>query len=475
MNVDWQGICPNCFSGSMSGGKCSKCGYEDAPVNPGSLQLPKFFVLYDRYVLGKVLGAGGFGITYKAYDILNNSLCAVKEFVPFGISTRSMDGITLQAASRGHEDNFEHGKKRFLEEADILKQLSNIPEVVHITDYFSENNTVYFVMEFLNGITLKKMVSAMGGKIPYRHAVSIISDAGRALEQVHRRAGIFHRDISPENIMIDGEGRVKIIDFGSAKYLTGKRSQNLSVVLKPGFAPLEQYSSTGKQGSFTDVYALAGTFYYIVSGVMVPEAPDRLSGSQYKKLKELSLGIDEKVSDEVDRALELNYRDRTQTIGEFISGISPESVSRRGRGNSANRRDWQNVRQGEKDSQEIRGKQQIRELPSKMRKPVKRPFMIGKYYNGGEKKWTLPPGKVIRVGRSGTRSDIILVNDPHISKVHFEITYNEESAAFYIRDRSTNGVYYMGKRLIRDKVYKLRDKDVFVLGNQIYIFKVKII
>ena len=115
MKPDLQKICPDCFSESMKGGKCSRCGYERAPEKMNNLQLPQFFVLYDRYILGKVIGSGGFGITYKAYDMLNNTLCAVKEFVPLGISARYMDGVTLQPSAKTSQDDFAHGKKRVLE------------------------------------------------------------------------------------------------------------------------------------------------------------------------------------------------------------------------------------------------------------------------------------------------------------------------------------------------------------------------
>lgn len=438
MKPDLQKICPDCFSESMKGGKCSRCGYERAPEKMNNLQLPQFFVLYDRYILGKVIGSGGFGITYKAYDMLNNTLCAVKEFVPLGISARYMDGVTLQPSAKTHRDDFEHGKKRFLEEAEILKKLSSIPEVVRITDYFSENNTVYFVMEFLSGVTLKRMVQAMGGRIPAAEAISLTVSIARALEQVHRRAGIFHRDISPENIMMTADGKIKIIDFGSAKYLTSEKSQTLSVVLKPGFAPPEQYSSSGKQGSYTDVYALAGTFYYMVSGVMIPEAPDRLSGAGYTSLKDLNLGISPGISDGVDRALDLNYRRRTQTAARFAA--------------------------------ELAGKE-----PSKEEKNLRkeRAVLTGCYFHGKKRQWELPPGRTLRVGRSRNHSEIILENDTRISKLHFEIRYQDH--AFYIRDRSTNGVYVGKRRLEKNRVYRIQNGDTFAFGNQIYEFRVRVI
>ncbi|HIR26582.1 MAG TPA: protein kinase [Candidatus Choladousia intestinigallinarum] len=437
MKKEIQKICPDCFCQSMEGGVCVRCGYEDVLADPNGQQLPRFFSLAGRYLIGRVLGEGGFGITYKAYDTLNHMICAIKEFVPQGISRRREDGVTLEAVSGGQIEDFDHGKQRFLEEAQVLKKLSVIPEVVQITDYFEENNTVYFVMEYLEGMNLRRTVRAAGGRLAFQEARQIIALVGNALEKVHRQEGIFHRDISPENIMVTRSRRVKIIDFGSAKYITGKKSQNLSVVLKPGFAPPEQYSSTGKQGSYTDVYALAGTFYYTLTGVMVPDAPERLSGERYMPLKETGLGIDPRVSDAVDRALALNYRVRTQTAGEFVRQIYPDSGG---------------------------GTETTHSL-----------LLAARFGDGTQKSWHLPCGQVVRAGRSDRYADLVIKEDPRISKLHFEIWCLPEKKAIYLKDYSLNGLYYRGRRLVKEAVYQIQDGEFFELGVDICRIRVSIL
>lgn len=416
--------CPNCFMGSIASGKCPVCGFERKEEKQNRMRLPEMLCLQNRYMLGRVLGCGGFGITYKAFDILNQCYCTVKEFIPVGIVTREEDSIQIQVTSNACLDDFEHGKKRFMEEAEVLKKLIDVPEVVRITDYFMQNNTAYFVMEYIDGITLKQLMHVYGRKIPFKDAWPVVCHVGKALDQVHRRAGIFHRDISPDNIMVNQNGRVKLIDFGNAKYIIGKKSQTLSVILKHGYAPPEQYSSTSNQGSYTDVYALAATFYYIVTGVMVPNAPDRFSGEGYRPLKELEPVVPGALSDAVDRALVLNSRQRIQTVAEFVNVLPVVDEQR------------------------------------------KMPYLrlAG---NAGGHLWNFPENTIILVGRSNEQADIVPTKNGMISKIHCELFFDSIEKSFYLVDHSTNGTYVGGKKLEKGKVYLLRNGERFSLGKNI--------
>lgn len=163
--------------------------------------LPNGIKLQNRYVLERKLGAGGFGITYQAYDILNKIECAIKEYAPRGLVVRDTDGIAIRTTDSRYEKDFRIGKMGFLEEAKMLQRLNYIPEVVCITDYFFGNGTVYFVMEYLDGQDLSHRVRQMGGRIPVDEANRIIYKIGDALSIVHKEAHIFHRDISPGNII----------------------------------------------------------------------------------------------------------------------------------------------------------------------------------------------------------------------------------------------------------------------------------
>lgn len=418
-------ICPNCFQEGLEAFTCCLCGFDRRDEKTNPLRLPEFYRLNGRYLLGRTLGFGGFGITYKAFDLMNRCYCAVKEFVPAGISKRDTGETKLCVVSGSRMQDFEHGKKRFLEEAEVLKKLTDIPEVVQITDYFSGNNTVYFVMEYIEGATLKQLMEACGGRIPYSDAVSVIRLVGETLEEVHTRTGIFHRDISPDNIMLTKSGKVKLIDFGNAKYIIGKNSQNLSVVLKHGYAPPEQYSSSGSQGSYTDVYALAATFYYIVSGVKVPSAPDRFGGEEYRPLAEIVPAADTKASAAVDLAMQLNSKKRTQSAAEFVRALS-----------------------GGQECQKLRT-----------------PYV--KFADGSGSIWRLPENVIVSIGRSAQLSDIVPTKNGMVSKRHCELFFDSMEECFYLVDQSTNGTWVGNKKLQRGETYVLRNGEVFSLGNHI--------
>jgi len=222
----------------MQNGLCSKCHWTSEQGN--KFRLPEFTILKHNYIVGRTLGAGGFGITYKSLDMTKNSICAIKEYAPIRISYRSISGNTLTPNAPSAKD-FEEGKNRFCSEAKTLYKLNHINSVVKIYDFFFENNTAYFTMEYLQGLTLKTFVKNIGGRIPIDTAIKKITMVGKALSEVHK-AGIFHRDISPDNIILTSSGTVKLIDFGSAKQLSTDSDESLSVLLKPGFAPPEQYS-----------------------------------------------------------------------------------------------------------------------------------------------------------------------------------------------------------------------------------------
>lgn len=426
--MDKEYRCPNCFKGNIETGKCPICGFDRQEEKQNPRRLPEMLMLQERYMVGRILGCGGFGITYKTFDILNQCFCAVKEFIPMGIATRMDHETWLHVTSNSNLEDFEHGKKRFMEEAEVLKKLTDVPEVVQITDYFAGNNTTYFVMEYIEGANLRQLMQTFGGRIPVKDAVSLIYYAGMALEQVHKRAGVFHRDISPDNIMVNQEGKVKLIDFGNAKYIIGKHSQNLSVVLKHGYAPPEQYSSSSSQGSYTDVYALAATFYYAVSGIMVPSAPDRFGGESYRPLKEIVPEIGAGISDAVDRALVLNAKQRTQSAAEFVSAFYLADTGKRTK-----------------------------------EEPYLRLVGSGKEYS-----WKIPEDTMVKIGRSNELSDIVPTKDVKVSKEHCNLYFDSKEKRFYLIDyHSTNGTYMKGRRIEQGKTYVLLNGEQFSLGNHI--------
>lgn len=413
-----------------------------------TVELKKQRCLSGRYVIQRTLGIGGFGITYAAYDIKEKRSCAVKELFPHGIVTRMTDGTTVMTVSSEKDSSFEHSKERFLEEAEILQDLNSINEVVSVYDFFMENGTCYFVMEYLEGMTLRKLIKSSGGSLPYDIVMDIVKKIGNALVIVHKHK-IFHRDISPDNIIVTNKGDVKLIDFGNAKNLSQGENQNLSVVLKPGFAPLEQYSTHGKQGTYTDVYSFACTIYYMLTGEKIPDALDRTKGKEYKKLKEY--GFPMYVSDAIDKALEIKYVDRIQKVDTLLIYLKLDDKSKAPK----DQKEWLTV------------SVQSEQLNMKKQQYIKI-LQVGKpeVYN------IIPANKSLTIGRNAEVCDIVVYGDPHVSKRHCEIIYDDRGKRFFVMDHSSNGLYINGKRLPVEQPIEVKPGQLIMLGSDISGFKV---
>lgn len=221
------------------------------------------------FVLEKVLGKGGFGITYRGQEIASKRKVAIKEYFPNRCQPCRMPDGTILPLSQ-YQEVYQSGKKSFLNEAAMLRALDDIPSVVRILDFFPANGTAYMVMEYLDGTTLRQMVER-GGKIPVHILRPRLTPLIRDICAIHER-GVLHRDIAPDNIMWMPDGTLKLMDFGCARAMEDGRS--MTVQLKPGFAPAEQYGSHG-QGDYTDLYALCATIYYCITGIVPAAAPER--------------------------------------------------------------------------------------------------------------------------------------------------------------------------------------------------------
>ena len=284
----------------------------------GQFTLPIHQTIKNRYKIMDVIGIGGFGITYKVLDVYTDKVYAMKEYAPNSLCRRAEDGYRIEPKSTDSVTSLEHGRKKFLEEADVLRRLDSIPGIVPVMDCFNQNNTSYFIMQYLEGKTLKEHLKEKNGRLGSGETLAIIGNVAYALNKVHELKGIFHRDVSPDNIFITTNNEVRVIDFGNAKNNLSVRNETASIALKPGFAPPEQYSQRGVQGSFTDVYSLAGTMYYCMTGMMIPTAPERLSGESYIPLRVIFPELTPELSRAVDHALMLDYRERTQDMKQFM-------------------------------------------------------------------------------------------------------------------------------------------------------------
>ena len=269
-------FCPHCMCGiSVPGQLCPVCG-GDLQVQNLPHQLPVNTILHGRYLIGKVLGEGGFGITYVGLDLTLRDKVAIKEYYPSGVGARyATHSTTVETSTRNGAEQLEKGKQRFLEEAQVLARFRSVPSIVTICDFFYENNTGYIIMEYLDGQSLNQWMQEHGPEKDFDTLYQMLRPVMDGLAQVHQ-AGLIHRDISLSNLMLLKDGTVKLLDFGTARDVSPDGEKSLSVVLKPGFAPVEQYQSHGSQGPWTDVYALCASMYKLLTGDTPETSVDRV-------------------------------------------------------------------------------------------------------------------------------------------------------------------------------------------------------
>lgn len=278
------------------------------------LALGQGSVLAGQYVIEKVLGQGGFGITYMATDHKTGEKVAVKEFFPDTLAYREKTQVISYPGERG--DNFQYGKEGFLQEAQTLAQFMENENIVHIHSYFEENGTAYFVMDYIEGTSFDEYLKQQGGKISVLEAEKILIPIMDALDAVHAK-GIIHRDVTPDNIYICSDGTVKLLDFGAARYSLGDKSKSLDIILKHGFAPKEQYTRHGRQGPYTDIYSLAATFYFAITGRRPPDSVDRLEEDDLIPPSALGIEITDYQEKALFTALEVQPQNRFVSMSVF--------------------------------------------------------------------------------------------------------------------------------------------------------------
>jgi beta-lactam-binding protein with PASTA domain len=306
---------------------CPYCGYVKGTPAREAYHIIPGTVLHERYIIGKVLGFGGFGITYLGYDRLLNMKVAIKEYMPSEFSTRMPTQTVVTVYSGEKEEQFQAGLKNIIEEAKRLAKFQNEPDIVHVFDCFQENNTAYIIMEYLEGETLKERLQK-AGKLPLEEAMPIVLTVLMALQKVHKE-GIIHRDVAPDNIYLLNDGGVKLCDFGASRYATTKYSKSLSVIIKPGYAPEEQYRSRGDQGPWTDVYALAATFYKMLTGVTPEDAMERKAKDNVKRPSKMGVQIPKNIETAIMNAMNVKIADRTQSAMEFEQELLAAEVKER--------------------------------------------------------------------------------------------------------------------------------------------------
>lgn len=318
--MDFGNLCMGCMSDRGTERVCPICGFSEGSPPASAFGLPVRTVINRRYLIGKVLGEGGFGITYLAWDMNLNIKLAIKEYMPSEIVTREKGNVNVTVYSEKMRSQFMYGLNKFIEEAKTLVKFNNYPGIVSIRDYFKANGTAYIVMAYIEGVNLEAYIRKKGNVIPYTTAFNIMIHVTDALREVHK-TGKLHRDVSPENIYITEDGQVKLLDFGAARYMAGAVSRSLTVILKLGYAPPEQYFSKGRQGPWTDVYSAAATMYRAITGAKPPEAMARLEKDTLLPPSQTGCRIPRKSEEALMKALSLNIESRYQTVHEFQQAL----------------------------------------------------------------------------------------------------------------------------------------------------------
>ena len=408
-------LCPDCFDASYIRGTCRKCGYRENEDPRPVRALAAGTILKERYIVGRVLGAGGFGITYKVCDTMGRGICAVKEYAPEYFTKRGEDGESLRLLENRPLKGYRKNMERFVEEAVLLQRLQGVDGIVNVYDFFQANSTAYYVMEYLDGPSLSQVVKATPQPMLLKNAAEVILKVGHAMARVHRETGMIHADISPENILITTDGRICLIDFGSAKRIMQREAPDEETQLNRKYAPPELYRKEMPKGPYTDVYELAATFYYCLTRENIPNARERNAGERYVPLYQRNGQIPRNISDAVDKALVLDYTRRTATMDEFTSGISAAFFR-----------------------EELQPYIQV--LTGDMKGAL----------------WSIRADEEYMIGRSDQCQILIQGYDNMISRQHLWVLFDQGSAQYVVEDmNSTNGTYRGGIKLLPGMKYRL--------------------
>lgn len=314
-------FCPGCLrDAEFENGVCAKCGFDMNGYTVMPHHLVPGTLVKQRYKIGRVLGEGGFGITYIGIDTVLNLKVAIKEFYMSGYVNRNHDASPNVFATLGtHRDTFEKNREKFLNEARVLAQFYGEAGIVGVRDFCEENGTAYIIMDFLNGVDLKTYLEQKGRLSP-EDAVKLLMPVMTSLQHVHAE-GIIHRDISPDNIMVMEDGSTKLLDFGAAREISQTDIKSLSVILKPGYAPEEQYRSKGRQGPWTDVYALAATLYKCIVGATPDDAMERMYRDRLPSPAAVDAACPIAISNVIIKGLAVRQADRYQDVASFLADL----------------------------------------------------------------------------------------------------------------------------------------------------------
>ncbi|MCD8155510.1 MAG: FHA domain-containing serine/threonine-protein kinase [Clostridiales bacterium] len=428
--MELQYLCTNCLNGTLINGICSSCHKSERDKSPRRVNaLPDRYMLSSRYYLGKIIGKGGFGITYMAWDCLQQKRVIVKELYPNQDVERE-PGTGRVLAKKGQEDYFRKCRQRFREEARILYSFQNEPTIVDVYGLAEENNTVYYAMEYLSGFDLKTWLTARG-KTDWPQLSRYTRDILRTLRVVHKR-GLIHRDITPDNIFLTGDSTARLIDFGSVRCFNDGRG--LTSFVKAEFAPVEQFYTNGNQGPWTDIYSLCVTLYYSMSGRCPPKAPNRVRRDEVIPIARLCPELPSHVARAIMKGMSVRIEDRYLNVEELAGDLFPgETIF------SADSK--RETMKGDYTLCGVSGCHQGRNFP-------------------------VFPGQELSLGRD-PRCDIGYPPDTKgISRRHFILRCDSAGNLFIMDENSSWGTSVSGQPLVRGQWYRLKRGSIIEIPGQ---------
>lgn len=321
--VDIDKLCPGCMQHlENSNTTCPHCGYPEKRLIVKD-SLPVFSILAGKYLLGTPLGKGGFGITYIAMHLSDEKIVAIKEFFPANLAVRDTDNETVVPADDTKAVYYLTGMKSFSEEGRILYLLSDIEHIVHVAEQIQANNTTYLVMEYVPGISLKKYMKQQQKLFSEQETLTLMQPILIALQAMHQK-GILHRDISPENLMLSPDNTLTLIDFGAARTFSRSDDDNLTVILKRGYAPEEQYHSNSRQGPWTDLYAVCAVMYQMLTGILPQEASARAEEDHLTPISRIEgLSLSPSTCAALEKGLQMDPMERYPDIGALMKVLYP--------------------------------------------------------------------------------------------------------------------------------------------------------
>lgn len=307
-------LCPGCFQPREKGEApaCTHCGYN--PHAPRSLSLLPVGTQLEQYGIGERLGQGGFGITYRGFDLKLRMKVAIKEYYPSDFMGRSSDHKTLVLLSQENSELFDYGLKAFISEARTLAQLQH-PNVVRVLNLFGMNGTAYLVMDYYEGETLHDYLARQPGKrLPWRPALDLLLPVLDGLQAVHDQ-GFMHRDVKPRNLYRTHQGQTILLDFGAARQVVSDHSRSLAIYTS-GYAAYEQHVQ-GRQGPWTDVYGVAATLYFALTAQVPPPALERKQRDALRPARYFNPDLPPALDTLLRQALAVEPNQRLQSVAEF--------------------------------------------------------------------------------------------------------------------------------------------------------------